>query len=66
VGHEDDGLGAIVESMLDGGQGADDALVVGDLVTVERDVEVDLCMVKLVSQVAAGALRSFDSIDACE
>jgi hypothetical protein len=54
VGHEDDRLGAIVESMLDGGQGADDALVVGDLVTVERDVEVDLCMVKLVSQVAAG------------
>lgn len=43
VGHEDDGLGAIVESMLDGGEGTDDALVVGDvLVGVEGDIEVDL------------------------
>lgn len=43
VGHENDGLGAIVEGVLDGGEGTDDTLVVGDvLVTVERDVEVDL------------------------
>jgi hypothetical protein len=41
--HENHGLGAIVDGMLDGGQGADDALVVGDfLVLVEGDVEVDL------------------------
>lgn len=43
VGHEDDGLGAVVESMLDGGDGTDNALVVGDvLVLIEGDVEVDL------------------------
>jgi len=41
--HEDDGLGAIVDSVLDCGKSADYALVVGDvLVGVERDVEVDL------------------------
>jgi len=43
VRHEDDGLGAIVEGVLDGGEGTDNSLVVGDvLVGVERDVEVDL------------------------
>jgi hypothetical protein len=43
VGHQDDGLGAVVDGILDGGQGTDDALVVGDgLVLVERDIEVDL------------------------
>lgn len=43
VGHEDDRLGAIVEGVLDGRDGADDALGVGDVfVLVERDVEVDL------------------------
>jgi hypothetical protein len=41
--HEDDSLGAIVDCVLDCGKGADDALVVGDLlVAVERYVEVDL------------------------
>lgn len=43
VGHQDDGLGAIVDGMLDGGDSTNDTLVVGDLfVLVERDVEVDL------------------------
>lgn len=43
VGHEDDGLGAMVDSVLDGGESTDDTLVVGDvLVTVEGDVEVNL------------------------
>lgn len=42
VGHEDDGLGAIVEGVLDRRDGADDALVVGDGGAIERDVEVDL------------------------
>lgn len=43
VGHQDDSLGAIVESVLDGGDGTDNTLVVGDfLVLVEGDVEVDL------------------------
>ena len=43
VGHEDDGLGSIVEGVLDGRDGADDALVVGDvLVVIEGDIEVDL------------------------
>lgn len=43
VGHEDDGLGAIVDGVLDGGDSTGDALVVGDvLVSIEGDVEVDL------------------------
>jgi hypothetical protein len=43
VGHEDDGLGAMLEGVLDGGESTDNSLVVGDvLVGVERDVEVDL------------------------
>lgn len=51
VGHQDDGFGAIVDSVFDGGEGADDALVVGDLgvgLLVEGHVEVDLCGVSLV------------------
>jgi hypothetical protein len=43
VRHEDNSLGAIVDGVLDGRDGADNALGVGDLlVGVERDVEVDL------------------------
>lgn len=43
VGHQDDGLGAIVDSVLDGGNGTGNTLVIGDLlVGVEGDVEVDL------------------------
>lgn len=43
VGHEDDGLGSIVNGVLDGGQSTDDTLVVGDvLVGIEGDVEIDL------------------------
>jgi len=43
MAHKDDGLCAVVAGILDGGEGADDALVVGDLlVGIERDVEVDL------------------------
>ena len=43
VGHEDNGLGAIVDGILDGGDGTDDALGVGDLLLgVKGDVEVDL------------------------
>jgi hypothetical protein len=43
VGHEDNGLGAILDSVLDGRDGTGDTLVVGDvLVAIERDVEVDL------------------------
>lgn len=50
VGHEDDGFGAVVEGIFDGGDGADDALVVGDvLVGVEGDVEVDLGVVLVVT-----------------
>ena len=46
VGHEDDGLGAILDGVLDGGEGTDDTLVVGDvLVGVEGDVEVDLASI---------------------
>lgn len=45
VGHEDDGLGAILDGVFDGGEGTDDTLVVGDLlVGVEGDVEVDLAV----------------------
>lgn len=43
VRHQHDGLGAVVNGILDGWQGADNALRVGDvLVLVEGDVEVDL------------------------
>ena len=43
VGHQDDSLGAIVDSVLDGGDGTSDALGVGDfLIGVEGHVEVDL------------------------
>lgn len=43
VGHEHDGLGAIVDSILDGREGTDDTLVVGNVVAlVEGDVEIDL------------------------
>jgi hypothetical protein len=41
--HENDGFGTIFAGVFDGRECADDALVVCDLlVTVERDVEVDL------------------------
>ena len=43
VGHQDDGLGAVVEGVLDGWDGAGDALGVGDVLGgIEWDVEVDL------------------------
>jgi hypothetical protein len=43
VGHEHHGLGAVVYSILDGGDGTGNTLVVGHLlVGVEGDVEVDL------------------------
>jgi hypothetical protein len=43
VAHQDDSFGAIVACVFDGRQSADNALVVCDLlVTVQRDVEVDL------------------------
>lgn len=43
VRHQDDGLGAVVEGVFDGWDGAGDALGVGDFLGgVEGDVEVDL------------------------
>lgn len=43
VGHEDNGLGAVVDGILDGGEGTDDTLGVGDvLLSVEGNVEVNL------------------------
>ena len=39
VGAEDD-LRAMVDEVLDGGQGGDDALVAGDLAVLQGDVEV--------------------------
>ena len=43
MGHEDDGFGAMVNSVFDGRNSTDDALIVGDLLLgVLRDVEVDL------------------------
>lgn len=48
VGHQDDGLGAVVDGIFDGGQGTDNSLVVGDfLFGVEGDVEVDLWIVSI-------------------
>ena len=43
MGHEDDGFGAMVAGVFDGGKGTNDALIVGDfLVRVEGNVKVDL------------------------
>lgn len=43
VGHEDDGLGTLLDGIFDGGQSTNDTLGVGDLLLlIERDVEVDL------------------------
>ncbi len=43
MGHEDDSFSTMFAGVFDGGKGADDALIVGDvLVGVERDVEVNL------------------------
>ena len=43
VRHEHDGLGPIVDSILDGGQGTDDTLGVGNvLVIIKGDIEVNL------------------------
>jgi hypothetical protein len=52
VGHEDNAFCAVVDGVFDGGDGADDALVVSDfLVGVEGDVEVDLVvMVSIYSR----------------
>jgi hypothetical protein len=43
MAHEHNGFGAVVARIVDGGESADNALVVGDLlVSVEGDVEVNL------------------------
>jgi hypothetical protein len=47
VGHEDDGLGTIVNSIFDRWDGSGDTLVVGDvLVGIKRDVEIDLLLLE--------------------
>lgn len=44
--HQDHGFGAGLDGMLDGGEGADDALVVSDFgIGVEGNVEIDLFLV---------------------
>jgi hypothetical protein len=54
MAHEDDGFGAVVAGIFDGGECPDDALVVCDLlVTVEGDVEVDLGSALLESAITA-------------
>lgn len=56
VGHEDDGLGAVVDGILDGGESTDNTLGVGDvLVLIQRDVEVDL-FGRVVLAIEAGLL----------
>lgn len=43
VGHEHNGLGTVGDGILDGGQGTDDTLGVGNvLVLIEGDIEVNL------------------------
>lgn len=42
VGHQDNSLCALLRSILYGRQGSDDALVIGNRVVVERDIEVNL------------------------
>ena len=48
MGHEDNGLGAILDGIFDGGDSADDTLGVGDSGAVKGDVEVDLGERKLM------------------
>lgn len=54
MGHEDDGFGAMVAGVFDGGNGPNDPLVVCDvLIGIERDIEVDLkvdCQLGLCTQ----------------
>jgi hypothetical protein len=60
VGHEDHGLGTVVDGILDGGDGASNALGVGDLlVGIEGNVEIDLCCGRLVSD----GVRDLGSLD---
>lgn len=40
--HENDGFCAMLAGVLDGGKSANNALIIGYFVAVERDVEVDL------------------------
>jgi hypothetical protein len=41
--HQDHGFGAVVNGIFDGGDGAGYTLGVGDfLITIERDIEIDL------------------------
>lgn len=43
MGHQNDGLGAVVNGIFDCGQGTDNSLVVGDFHSgVKGDVEIDL------------------------
>jgi hypothetical protein len=49
VGHEDDGLGAVIDGILDGRQSTDDTLRVGDcgvVVLVEGHIEVNLVTIQ--------------------
>ena len=41
MGHQDDGLGAVIEGVFDCWDGTDDTLIVGDSGPIERDIEVD-------------------------
>ena len=54
VGHEDYGLGLLLDSVLDGGEGSDDSLVVGDPVAIHGDVEVHTDEDLLASEVDIG------------
>lgn len=40
--HENDGFCTMLAGVLDSGKGANNALIIGYFVAVERDVEVDL------------------------
>lgn len=43
MGHEDDSLGSVIDSIFDGWDSSGNTLIVGNvLVRVERDVEIDL------------------------
>ena len=53
--HEDNSLGSIVDCVFDGWYGADDALVVGDLlVGVKGNIEIDSDEDTLVLQIHVG------------
>lgn len=62
VRHEDNGLGAMVERILDGGDGTGDTLRVGDLLLgVKGDIEVDLEKGGMLELLSGSSIHLYES-----